>query len=661
MNTRRAFIALISLFWLAIIVSLYFVLHKPISPAVALSLARAGGQLLIAWGLISIAGGLGAWLVSGERYHPLTRLAVQAALGLGIMSLVVLFIGSTLGLNPLLMWSIFIGSGVLFRRYISAWWKDWRALSAIWQTASRIEQTIAFSVGLIMFATLIATLAPPLKYDALVYHLTLPQAYLDAGRIVYIPWLMLWGMPQITEMLYTWAMALAGTEAAVALGWMIGLLSIAGIWGFVSQKLNARSAWIGVAALMAGFTTTSSLAWGYIGWMTILCGLAFLVIMDRWVTGRNRKDLILAGIFVGIALGAKYTAGVLLLCGLVMTAWFGRKEQLRELLRDLFLFGIVVALVSSPWWVKNLIFTGNPFYPLIFPSGAMDQLRLSFFQDQPVWGGWREAVFLPLYATIRGVEGTPGFNASIGPLLLALGTFAWIGWLQRSDDQRNALRVAVIFSLSGLVIWALGSRFSGFLIQTRLYFSLFPAFVLLAGAGYNGLSRITIPRVRLGRVVAWFVLLVLGLNLLQVGNAVLRQNAHNYLFSNISKEEYLLNNLGWFAWVLESIEELPDNSRVLMLWEPRSYYCAPKCIPDEILDRWIRESRSHPDANQILDAWQAEGFTHLLFYREGAKFIQRENARYRDSDWQLLETLLGELPDPLEFGDIYELYPLTKP
>lgn len=662
MNSRRnILIALVALLWLTITISLYYVLHKPFSPAMALSFGRAAGQMLVAGGVISIAGGLGAWIYPCESQHPLVRLALQAALGLGILSIAVLLVGAVIGLNLLWMWLLFLASGVIVRRFFLVWWKDWRTLSSILAEASLIDGAIAVIVGLILLATLATALAPPLKFDALVYHLRLPQAYLEAGGIVYLPGLMYWGMPQTTEMLYTWAMALAGTEAAVLIGWMVGCLTIVGILGFVSQKLKVRSAWVSIAALMAGYTTASSLAWGYVEWMTILYGWAFLIALDRWVAEHDRKSLILAAVFAGFALGAKYTAGVLSVIGLIMIAWSGRKNQPGKLLQNLSIFGVVVFLVSSPWWVKNLVSSGNPFYPLLFPSGAMDPMRLDFYQGQVVWAGWRELILLPVQATLQGVEGTPGFSASIGPLLLALGACSYVGFRQRSEDQRSTLKVAAIVALSGLTIWAGISRFSGFLIQTRFYFSLFPAFAFLAGMGYDGLSRISVPRVRLGRVVAWLVTLVLGLNLIKVGNTVLRQNNHNYLLANISKDEYLLNNLGWYAWVMESIAKLPAESRVLMLWEPRSFYCAPKCIPDEILDRWIHEARQRGEVERILGSWRDEGFTHLLYYRQGAEFIQRDDNRYLDTDWQLLDALLGELSDPLEFGDVYALYALKTP
>ncbi len=658
---QNILLGLVSLAWVAIIVSLYYVNHKPFTAALALSLVRAGGQLLVAVGLVSLAGGLGNWIFSAEDSHPLERLVLQVALGLGILSVFVLLVGWTLGVSPVVMWLLYFGTGVLLWRTILRWWRNWGIFASMGQNAGRLEKTFAILVVLSALSALITALAPPLKFDALVYHLAIPRAYLDAGRISYLPWTMFWGMPQTAEMLFTWVMSLAGAEAAAVLGWLIGVLALAGIFGFVSQRLDAPSAWIAVAALMAGFTSASSLAWGYVDWMNALFGIGFLISLENWCSHQRRSDLIYCGVFAGLALGTKYTAGVLLLCGLVIIAWHGRTQPMSRQFRTMIQFAVAALALSSPWWVKNLLATGNPFYPLLYPAGAMDQFRLDFYQDQPLYGGWLDMILLPIGATLRGIEGAIGFNASIGPLLLALGGLSWMGWKQWSDDQRSSIVVAMFVSGIGLVTWAVASRFSGLLIQTRLYFSLFPAFAFLAGAGYHGLQQIKIPNVRIGRVVGLLVVLVMGLNLLKIGDAVLRQNAPQYLFSITSKEDYLLNNLGWFAWVMESIDELPEESRVLMLWEPRSFYCTPKCIPDEVLDRWIREARSGNDVDGILAGWGARGFTHLLYYQEGADFIQGEDDRYQDADWQLLDELLAEMPTPLDFGDVYVLYPLTQP
>jgi hypothetical protein len=77
---------------------------------------------------------------------------------------------------------------------------------------------------------------------------------------------MFWGMPQTAEMLYTWAMALAGDPAAASLGWAIGVLTLAGMLGFGLQKLDVDAAWVSAACLVSGYTLASALSWSYVDW-----------------------------------------------------------------------------------------------------------------------------------------------------------------------------------------------------------------------------------------------------------------------------------------------------------------------------------------------------------------------------------------------------------
>ena len=76
----------------------------------------------------------------------------------------------------------------------------------------------------------------------LMYHLALPDAYLRQARVSYLPWHAMSGMPQTTELLYAWAMALGGPQAAAALGWTFGLVSMLGLLGLLClpRILNLR-------------------------------------------------------------------------------------------------------------------------------------------------------------------------------------------------------------------------------------------------------------------------------------------------------------------------------------------------------------------------------------------------------------------------------------
>ena len=136
-------------------------------------------------------------------------------------------------------------------------------------------------------------------------------------------------------------------------------------------------------------------------------------------------------------------------------------------------------------------------------------------------------------------------------------------------------------------------------------------------------------------------------------------NPAAYIFRNVDQRTYLRNRLGAYSAAMESIHELPENSRVLMLWEPRGYYCQPVCDPDEIIDKWPSDSRKYADSPTITRAWKAQGYTHLLIYNTGKEFVRTEDPQGSFINWTLLDATLRNLRIEKQIeGGSYTLYKL---
>ena len=658
-DRRNIALGTLALLWLVLVFVLYYASHKPFTPEVVVSLAAAAWNLLTALAVLSLAGGLGRKLL-GEYGRPLlVRLALQAALGLGVLSLAALIVGATLGTHSLVAWLGLLLTGFLLRREIIGWWRSWSALKVAWEYGGRLGKILGILSGLILGFSILTALAPPVKFDALVYHLALPRAYLQAGKVTYFPWNFFWGMPQLAEMLYTWSMRLAGDRAAASLGWSVGVVALAGILGLAQERYGAQAAWVAMASLLAGVTTASGLGWAYVEWFTILFGAAFLAASQTALDNQKTAAWILPGVFAGFALGSKYTAGALLLAGVGAILWEGRNRySLSKIFRQSALFLVTAVVVSLPWLIKNLAATGNPIYPFLFPSGAVNVYRMSLYQSLPAWGDWRDFFLLPIRATVLGYEGAPGYAAAAGPLLLGLGLIYPLRRWLRVAPALPAAGVAVPVAVWGMMIWAIASRLSGLLIQTRLYMSFFPAFAMLAGGGYLALTAIRLPGVRLGRVAGSLVVLALGLNAIQLGLETLSRQTIETLTGQRLPGDYLAANLGWIVAADQAIGELPEDARVILLWEPRSLYCLPRCDPDEVLDRWLVDWDANQSAAGVLAFWQAAGYSHLLFNQQGADFVREQDSRYTTEHWQALEDLLANLPPPREIGGGYQLYSL---
>jgi len=660
-NYRSLVYGLIGVLWLLAVFIGYAYMHKPFTLNELLPISKAIWQIVVVGVIVSLAGGLGYRLLRGRTGQLLQRTVIQSALGLAILSVATLVIGASLGLLWWLFASSLLAAGILLRKDILSWWQAWAEINTYWRNAGHFGKAVLLAAFILLGCTFFIALAPPLAFDALTYHLAIPQAYLLTGRVTYLPYTMFWGMPEQSGMLYTLVMMFSGLESAPLLSWAMGFLTLIALFNYAKDKLGAKAGYAAIAAVLAGEALTALLASGYVEWPTMLYGMATLIALDDWMTSKAHKSIALAGLFAGLTLATKYTAGIILLGGLVVILLKTRENSVRKTLSALIRFSLCAFLAMTPWLVKNAFATGNPFYPLLYPSGAMDEFRLHFYQDNPIYKDWREMLILPWQATVWGIDGKPGYSASIGPLLLGLSLLAWMGWRTRSKSEQDTIKVAAAVTVTGLIAWAIASRLSGLLIQTRLYFAMFPAWAVLSAAGYDALCRQQAQGIRFGRLAGSLLLLALGFTTFQTATGWLIKNPILVLPGYQTDTEYLANNLGDYFAAMQAVNALPSDARTLMLWETRELYCLPRCDGDEVIDRWFYDSRLYGDIETVLEMWQLTGYTHLLYNRLGADFIRQEDPHFlTEEDWEKLENLFSALPPPIEIGGSYQLYTLPK-
>ena len=335
-----------------------------------------------------------------------------------------------------------------------------------------------------------------------------------------------------------------------------------------------------------------------------------------------------------------------------------RRDGLRLVVTELLQFSGIALFLFSPWLIKNWLATGNPVYPLLFPAGEMNAFRLELYQGDTAWGDWRDLVFLPWRATIWGIDGAVGYSAEIGALLLAFSAFSWLGLEEYSSRQKNALHTAFVIMLVGFLLWSVAGRMSGLLIQTRLYLAFFPAWAVLAGVGYGGLSKLHANGVRFGRISAALLFLSFGFGLYQLAVDFTTLSPGKVLLGVQTPSLYRKQVLGRYDLAMSKIAEFPADAKVLFLWETRGFACVPMCEPDEVIDRWYADLRTYGSADAVLDAWIDEGYQYLLLNKRGAEFIEENDFAYSENDWQELDIALSQLDLLYDFDDEYQIFAL---
>jgi hypothetical protein len=187
-------------------------------------------------------------------------------------------------------------------------------------------------------------------------------------------------------------------------------------------------------------------------WAMLACGVLFIL---RHARTQRRSELVLAGVAMAIACGTKWY-GLTSLAAVVVVwtlARLAQREAPRRALGDALLVGILGALGTAVWLVRNLVEFGDPLFPVnIAPLGITifdapaDVLRdlagftVAGYLDQPQ--------VLPQLAR----EIIEGLGAL--PVVCLVGALAAVVRARRPDGDRRVIVVAVA-ALVLAVVYAL--------------------------------------------------------------------------------------------------------------------------------------------------------------------------------------------------------------
>jgi hypothetical protein len=262
----------------------------------------------------------------------------------------------------------------------------------------------------------LAALAPETAWDGFEYHLPLVAAWTEAP-LRGVPGMLDAEFRAGIDLLYVPAVTsgLPDAAAAVSAGFALALAAL--VRAEATRRASAGAgALAGLFVLLAPLTlelaptTYVDLGVGVYGWLALLG-------VDRWNRGGERRDLLLAALFLGFAVNAKLHAAVLAPAALVLALVGGRPAPVPLLARC----AGVLLLVSLPWFVKSGLTAGNPFFPFLGewlgfgPTDArnLELRRLRILANYPVE---RDATGLARYLAAL----TFGRGAHVGGLLGAL-------------------------------------------------------------------------------------------------------------------------------------------------------------------------------------------------------------------------------------------------
>ncbi len=689
--------------WMVLVLLVYYWIHKPLPvgdflgetefglPTAAI-FTNLGGALLdtlVVMVMVAVSGGLGrrvmALIVGREsELAQRGRFAMEALLGLGILGNLILVVG-LVWLHAVSVGLLLAGLAIVTRQAIRNWLADLRAVLRDVQTIkNRWNRWLMIFIVFNLMLAFIMALAPPTQFDSLTYHLVGPQHWLREGRFVSLQGSHFFGFPQLINTLFAGHVALTfgRLTGAALLHWAIGVLTLIAVGSYGMRRFSARVGLLAVTILLTATSIWLQFTWPYVDLAAMGFGFAAYVALENWrMQQHSQRWLILGAVFVGLAMSVKYPLVVLgIAAGVYILVFSQRKQIIRN---GLILVG-VATIILVPWLLRNLVFYDNPVYPYGPATAEWDELMREWYtssegallkQLPALW------ITMPVSSTFVGIDGAGGFAATIGPLFLLLIPMLLITWRWLDEAWRHHLKGMLPFIGVFAAVWMVASALTIYGAQTRLWYAMFPLLALWAAVGFDSLRLLPKKPLDFSFVLSAMVGMVLAFTAFDhvrgtrpesgtlegttLVSHFLESGAHNYLLGAWDEDDYLDMWLGWYIVTMRQINELPEDSRVLFLWETRSLYCNEAdvtCLEDWVLLRWWHARRTIGDgsAEAIIDHWRQQGVTHVLVREEGRDFEFENNDFLTDEDkaeWSRVPDLLAEL---WRGSDSYTLYTVPE-
>lgn len=610
---KKIISAVVFLIWSAIVLSTFYITQRPLFFQVLGGILATGWAIALTLLMLINSAGIGFFIFKkfSLQVSAPEQLIFGTGLGLGVFG----FVGyglAAMGLANVpallviliaaLLWVLVSKTHLEIRENLGSFFNSFQ------QGKNEIPAWLSFAVALTAALGFFFALLPPAEgFDGLFYHLTLPERLLADKEILPYAIPQFW-FPSLIEGNFIWALGLSSERTAQLIHWSFSLLTLALVWEWSRSTLGGKAAWWSLAVLISMPSLPWLGSWAYSDMALTFYGLAALYAIWKW--NSETQWLIFSGIFAGMAMGIKYTSFALPVFSVVLIFFIGKSFLSR--LAAITSYSLTALLVASPWYIRNWVFMGNPFYPFVFGGKNWDSFQAEWYAGNGTGIGWNptELLFLPFNITL-GYRDQNFFDGRIGPLFLLLLPLAvWALWKKRS----KALFILAAFGLVNYLIWVYGAVQTIYLWQARL---LWPGLIPLAipiGLGIALLSDLDLPRFRTSFISTALFCLVILVTLLDNSLSLILRRPMQYSLGMESRQAYFQRMQPRYTSAISLVASTPPDSFVYFMFEPRSYNMPRQVQPDPINNNLAHDYYLFGNTDAILHNWKLKGYTHILLY-----------------------------------------------
>jgi len=595
-------------------------------------------NLLFLTGISLIAIGLGRLILCrpGIKFISIGEYVVfSLGLGFGILSYSAFVLGALQLLYPAVVY-LLVG---LYAFLVLAGRLGLRCPLAI-ESKSSFNAQLSFwdrCIGNILIACLFLgfflVLTPAIGKDALSYHLAVPKLFLKHHGIYFIPGNIFAQYPLNSEMLFTVALVLRGDVLAKGINFVTALCILLGMWQFARHHLS-EIAFVPFA-LLVFYTIPSVFVSSHMAYSDLTVSFyAFLAVYSfvNWFRRREDQWLILCGVLSGLAISTKYTALLLPFLGCLGILWACRHHRLsnQHVLRLLLVYVTCAVVVGSPFYIKNWIMTGNPFYPFlyaIFDGKGWDpeQARLYdlFHRSLGMGRGFWDYLLLPWNVSVNARMHSPQFDGILGPVFILILPFA-LGMRKIAIG----VKIAMVYCLFTFLFWASSVQ------QIRYLIPVFPFLALMIAHVLSYYHR---------RRAVFGVLLVLiagslGFSGYHIVRDFLKIRPVGVITGLEDRDAFLNRMIPSYAMFQYVNMQLPEDSKIFLIYmQNLGYLCDRPYYSDSMFESYTIQKilGQSPTPEDVCAYLKEGGFTHILY---DINYVSGEMSTFSEQEKDLFFT-----------------------
>jgi hypothetical protein len=537
------------------------------------------------------------------------KLLPAFGLGAAITGYLVFLLAATQLLYPQAFYALL---ALLLPASAAGWRKSGGSLSLRNVSPPRgvVEWLAATLLVMLLGAAFIMALAPETGRDALIYHLAVPKLFLKHHGFYFIPGNAFANNPFHTELLFLLALFLKGDVLAKLIHFTFFLAILLGIRQFAlrhSETTVFPYLSMLIFALIPSVFFEAHTA--YVDLAVAFYTMSALFAYTTWHERQERGWLGLCAVFTGMALATKYTTLILPFIGCLGVLWGHRHdEKARPAGRDLFLYVAITLLFGAPFYVKNWLVTGNPFYPFlygIFGGKGWEPEQARLYDAMVLYYGMgREAIdylLLPWNLSFHAKMDTIFFDGVISPLFLCVLPF-----LAGVRKIPVTLKIIMVYCVLAFMFWASASQ------QIRFLIPIFPFLAILSG------SVLTYYRRNKGLALLLSVAVVGCLTF----NAYLdvlhfeRFSPFGVVFGREEREAFLERTLDPYPMYRYVNDNLPPDAKVFLIFMKNwTFLCDRECYSDYMFEYYtlqkVLAASASPD--EVYRRLKEMGFTHIMY------------------------------------------------